>query len=65
MSTIKINRAAKLSALSRYPSTWSAVIAAIPANVIKSCTAAQIAALADAMRGQYDIGHTAGYADAK
>lgn len=64
MSTIKIKRAAAISQLARYPETWAAIIAAIPNDVIQSCTSRQIAALADAMRAQYDRGHTAGYADA-
>ena len=65
MTAIKINRAAKLSPLSQYPRTWEAVIAAIPAAVKKACTSAQLAELANAMRAQYDRGHTAGYQDAR
>lgn len=65
MSDIKIKRAAKLSALSLYPNTWQAVVAAIPESVKRTCTSAQIAALADAMRAQYEAGHTAGYQDAQ
>lgn len=65
MSTIKINRAAKLSHLSKYPRTWEAVINAIPTQVIDHCTSAQIAAIAEAMRAQYDLGHTAGYKDTR
>ena len=65
MSTIKIKRAAKLSKLSKFPGTWEAVVEAIPEGVKRACTSAQIAALADAMRAQYDAGHTAGYNDAR
>lgn len=64
MSTIKIKRAAQLSPLSKFPATWEAVIAAIPDDVKQACNSVQIAALADAMRAQYDVGHTAGYKDA-
>jgi hypothetical protein len=64
MNSIKINRAAKLSRLSQSPRTWQAVIEAIPADVKAACTAAQIAKLADAMRGQFEAGHTAGFKDA-
>ena len=69
MHTIKLARAAKISQLSpnglaRYPRTWAAVISAIPADIKKSLTAKQIAALAQAMRAQYEHGHNAGYRDA-
>lgn len=65
MSHIKMARAAKFSKLSRCPKTWEAVIAAIPEQVKAQCSGKQIAALADAMRAQYDMGHTAGYQDAQ
>lgn len=65
MISIKINRAAKLSGLSKYPKTWEALISAIPAKIINQCTSAQIAAIAEAMRAQYVLGHTAGYQDAR
>lgn len=64
MSKIKINRAAKLSPLSKYPRTWEAIIAAIPPDVIKASTAKQIASLADTMSNQFEVGHSAGYKDA-
>jgi hypothetical protein len=65
MSAIKIARAAKIANAAKFPRTWSAIISAIPASVIKACSSKQIAALADAMRAQYEIGHSAGYSDAK
>lgn len=64
MRAIKIKRAAKLSSLSKFPATWEAVVAAIPEEVKRACTGAQLASLADAMRAQYEAGHTAGYNDA-
>lgn len=65
MSTTKINRAAKIAETAKFPNTWEAIIAAIPADAIAAITSKQLAAVADAMRRQYEIGHSAGYVDAK
>jgi hypothetical protein len=65
MSAIKIARAAKIAEVAKFPKTWAAIISSIPASVIKACNSKQIAALADAMRAQYELGHSAGYSDAK
>lgn len=63
--TIKTRRAAKLSPLSAFPLAWNATLEAIPAAVIQRCTSRELAALADAMRKQYAIGHTSGWSDAQ
>ena len=65
MSTIKINRAAKIAECGKFPRTWQTIIEAIPAEVISAVTAKQMAAMADAMHKQFEAGHTAGYNDAK
>jgi hypothetical protein len=65
MHAIKLKRAAKLSHLSRYPRTWSAIISRIPAGALASLTGAQIAQIADALHAQYERGHSAGFADAQ
>ena len=62
--TIKLNRARNLADVGQFPSTWAAIIAAMPESVLNGCTARQVADIADAMRQQYIIGHDRGYADA-
>lgn len=64
MSTIKIKRAQGLAAVGKYPRTWAAIIGAIPAAVVSALSSRQLAELADAMRTQYEAGHSAGVADA-
>jgi len=59
MSTIKTRRAARLCDLSRYPRTWDALLARIPADVMHALTSAQIAAMCRALYAQYTAGHTA------
>lgn len=63
--SVKLNRAAKMSPLSRYPRTWSALIARIPSDVRATLTAKQIAAMAEQLRAQYEVGHSAGWRDAQ
>lgn len=65
MSTIKTRRAARLCDLSRHPRTWDALLARIPADVQKALTAAQIAAMCQALHAQYTAGHTAGWQEAQ
>lgn len=66
MSTIKINRARKLSRTAQYPRTFAARLANIPAELIASLTAAQIAAIIDGpMAASYSAGHDTGYRDAQ
>jgi hypothetical protein len=63
--SIKLNRAAKISPLSRYPRTWSALIDRIPRDVRAALTAKQIAVMAEQLRAQYEDGHSAGWRDAQ
>lgn len=65
MSTIKTRRAARLCDLSRYPRTWEALLARIPADVMQTLTSAQIAAMCRALYAQYTAGHTAGWREAQ
>jgi hypothetical protein len=65
MSSIKIARAAKIAKAAKFPRTWQAVIAAIPAEVVAALTAKQLAAMADAMHAQFQAGHTAGASEAE
>lgn len=65
MSTIKTRRAARLCDLSRHPRTWDALLARIPADVMRSLTSAQVAAMCKALYAQYTAGHTAGWSDAQ
>lgn len=48
MSQIKINRARHLSTTGRYPASFDAMLAAIPAPVVTGLTAKALAALIDA-----------------
>ncbi len=59
--SIKLRRAARLSPLSRYPRTWSAIIDSIPIAILAALTARQIAELASAMYAQHGAGHTAAW----
>jgi len=64
--TVKINRVRALSATARYPRTFDARLAAIPAGLLQQLTARQLAAIIDGpMQSSYDAGHTTGYKDAK
>jgi len=66
MHTIKINRVRKLSQTARYPRTYEARLSAIPMELIKTLTAAQIAAIIDGpMLTSYSAGHQRGYGDAQ
>ena len=62
--SIKLARAQRLANIGQYPRTWHAIIARIPAEIIEACTARRIAQIADAMRAQFEAGHSAGYRDA-
>lgn len=55
----------KLNSWSRYPSTWSAIINSIPADVWDTYTAAQIASMIDIMQASYNAGkvHQAAHPD--
>lgn len=46
--SIKLDRAAKLCDLARYPASYAAMLDAIPASIIDALTARQIAELVDA-----------------
>jgi|GEM_PF-6637795 hypothetical protein len=61
---IKLARAREVAAIGRYPRTWHAIVGAMPPRLISQCTSKQIALFADIMRGQFEIGHSAGYKDA-
>ena len=64
--TIKTNRVRSLSATARYPRTFDARLASIPAALIEQLTARQIAAIIDGpMQASYQAGHAAGYKDAQ
>lgn len=66
MSTIKTRRAAKLEPhLSAHPRTWDALLARIPADVMRVLSSAQIAAMCRALYAQYTAGHTAGWQQAQ
>lgn len=62
--SIKITRAQRIATVGKYHRTWAALIEKMPEEIKAACTARQIAAIADAMRAQYEAGHSAGYADA-
>jgi hypothetical protein len=64
MSTIKINRASKLSSTGAFPATFEAIVSKIPPSAIAALTSAQLAEVVDAMRGQYEVGYSVGYKDA-
>jgi len=64
MNTIKTRRAKKLARTGRFPRTWSAILDRVPATLVAGITAAQLAAVVDAMSGQHEHGHSAGYRDA-
>ncbi len=64
--TIKTSRIRALSATARYPRTFDARLAAIPADLLKQLTARQLAAIIDGpMQASYSAGHDAGYKDAQ
>ena len=64
--TIKLHRVRALSATVRYPRTFDARLAAIPAGLLQQLTARQIAAIIDGpMQASYQAGHAAGYKDAQ
>jgi hypothetical protein len=66
MHLIKLNRVRKLAATARYPRTFDARLTSIPAPLIASLTAAQIAAIIDGpMASSHAAGHTSGYRDAQ
>ena len=54
--SIKINNAAKIAKCGKFPRTFAAVLAAIPAEVIDSLTAKNLASLADAMDAHFKAG---------
>ena len=54
--SIKINNAAKIAKVGKFPRTFSAVLAAIPSDVIAALTAKQLASLADAMDAHFHAG---------
>ena len=60
-STIKTRRAKKLARTGRFPRTWSAILDRVPATLVAGITAAQLAAVVDAMYTQHELGHSAGY----
>lgn len=57
--TIKINNAAKIAKCGKFPRTFAAIIAAIPAEVVEALTAKKLAALADAMTAHFAAGRAA------
>ena len=64
--TIKTNRVRALSATARYPRTFDARLASIPAALIERLTARQIAAIIDGpMQASYASGRDAGYRSAQ
>lgn len=66
MTSIKFNRVAKLSQTARFPRTFRARLDSIPAELIQTLTAKQIAAVIDGpMQASYSAGHTTGYKDAQ
>jgi hypothetical protein len=66
MTSIKFNKISRICKTARYPRTFRARVAAIPAGLAASLTAAQIAAVIDGpMEASYSAGHGAGYQDAK
>jgi hypothetical protein len=66
MTNIKFNKIARSCKTARYPRTFRARLAAIPADLVANLTAAQIAAVIDGpMEASYSAGHSTGYKDAK
>lgn len=66
MSKIKLNRVRKMASTARYPRSFDARLASIPAPLLANLTAAQIAAIIDGpMASSHAAGHTAGYRDAQ
>lgn len=66
MTSIKINRAQKLSHTAKFPRTFADRLAAIPEALLVELTAKQIASIIDGpLAASYNAGHTAGYRDAK
>lgn len=61
---IKLRRARSLARIGGYPLTWHTIIGVMPRELISECTARQIALIADLVRAQHSLGHSAGYADA-
>ena len=47
--SIKINRAQKLTSIGKYPGTWAALLAHVPAELRNTLTARQIAQTVDAL----------------
>jgi len=64
MNTIKTRRASRIARTGRFPRTWEAILARVPGALIAGITAAQLAAVVDAMYTQHEHGHSAGYRDA-
>lgn len=66
VSKTKVNRVRKLSRTAQYPRTFEARLANIPAELVASLTAAQIASVIDGpMATSYSAGHSTGYRDAR
>lgn len=64
MTSIKLNRAQKLSATARFPRTFADRLANIPKPLRDSLTAAQIAAIIDGpMHASYLAGQASAEAD--
>lgn len=49
MHPIKVNRALRLSTIGRYPASVSAMLDAVPAEVVSALSARRLAAMLDAM----------------
>lgn len=52
--SIKLSNARTMAATGRYPQTWEAVLAVLPASTVTALTARQLAELADAVRASWD-----------
>ena len=61
--SIKITNAAKIAKIGKFPRTFAAVLAAIPAEVTEALTAKKLAALVDAMDAQFKAGRAAAQKD--
>ena len=53
---MKLNKAKKLAKIGKYPRTWSAITATISEYLIRTCTAKQLAIIADEMYAQHHNG---------
>jgi len=64
MTNNKRNRIERLSATARYPATFTAILAAVPEQLLERLTAAELAAVVDFGREQSAYGWSQGVGEA-